>query len=236
MNITFLSDTHGLHRDVAKKSILDYSPYMDVVIHAGDITEYGSEDETLDFLQWFGKWKSTYKIFIGGNHDLFLASCTPSQIRKLLPKGVIYLNNSGVSIGRFNFWGSPNTPYHLGMAFNLREKALHKGWDKIPNNTDILITHCPPKGIMDNGIGCEALLNKVKDIKPIYHVFGHAHGHYNNQKLYDTNFFNAALVFTKDYLNSDEQKLIAKPTTQFILKNDITDGMEEFVLKMPDEK
>ena len=222
-----------MHRDVEKKSIHDHSPYMDVVIHAGDITEYGSEQETIDFLQWFGKWRTTYKIFIGGNHDLFLASCTKAQIRKLLPEGVIYLNNSGVTIGDINFWGSPNTPYYLDMAFNLRERELHKAWQKIPDNTDILITHCPPKGIMDNGIGCEALLNKVKNVKPIYHVFGHAHGHYKGCKLHGINFFNAALAYTNDYINSDEQKLIAKPITQFVLKNDISDGMEELLLKMP---
>ena len=44
MEITFISDTHGLHEklNLSQGTIL---------IHAGDITEYGTEDEVLDFVQ-----------------------------------------------------------------------------------------------------------------------------------------------------------------------------------------
>jgi predicted phosphohydrolase len=117
-----------------------------VLIHAGDVTEYGSEEEVVDFLFWFSRQPFAYKIFIGGNHDLFLETSTPAQRKKLIPSNVIYLQNSGIEIDGLMFWGSPVTPYFLGMAFNAREgKERRKVWNKIPHNTDILITHGPPK-------------------------------------------------------------------------------------------
>lgn len=47
MRIAHLSDTHGLHRQV--KGL----PAADVIVHSGDISHNGTEDEVLDFLNWF---------------------------------------------------------------------------------------------------------------------------------------------------------------------------------------
>ena len=69
MDITFISDTHGLH------GRLKLNPGK-VLIHSGDITEYGSEDEVVEFLYWFSSQPFTHKIFIAGNHDFFLEECT----------------------------------------------------------------------------------------------------------------------------------------------------------------
>mgnify|MGYP003389852438 CR=1 FL=1 len=58
---------------------------------------------------------------------------------------------------------------------------IHK---KIPDNTDILLTHSPPHGILDlstrffphNNAGCQSLFKEVSyRIKPKYHLFGHIH-------------------------------------------------------------
>lgn len=60
---------------------------------------------------------------------------------------------------------------------------------QIPSDTDILITHSPPKNILDsfedepiNGprrYGCQILRDQVlKRIKPLYHIFGHVHEGY----------------------------------------------------------
>ena len=168
MIITILSDTHGLHQDFKPEA-------GDLLIHAGDITEYGTEEEVFDFLQWFGRQPFRYKIFIGGNHDLFLENTPTAKIKKMLPASIIYLQNSSVEVEGINIYGSPVTPYFLGMAFNAREKELVRCWNKIPANTDILITHGPPAGILDDGYGCPFLLDKVLQIKPDIHCFGHAH-------------------------------------------------------------
>lgn len=38
-------------------------------------------------------------------------------------------------------------PWYYGWGFNLpRGQALLDKWNQIPDNTDILVTHCPPLG------------------------------------------------------------------------------------------
>ncbi len=207
MKVTVIADTHGLHDE------LHFGKGGDMLIHAGDVTEYGTEEEVIDFLKWFSKQPFTYKIFIAGNHDLFFEECTPARKRKLIPKEVIYLENSGTVIEGLKIWGSPITPYFLGMAFNERDgKAIKKVWNKIPNDTDILITHGPPQGILDGGIGCEELLNRVQSIQPIYHCFGHAHGYNGSTGVEQTVYLNGAMANKSGPL-SEEAKLIGSPLT-----------------------
>lgn len=64
-------------------------------------------------------------------------------------------------------------------------------WDKIPDDTDILVTHTPPVGHGDlccTGVraGCVELLTTVQQrVKPKYHVFGHIHeGEFLVYKMY----------------------------------------------------
>ena len=205
MDITFISDTHGLH-DRLKLTA------GTVLIHAGDITEYGTEDEVADFLYWFSRQPFTYKIFIAGNHDLFLEGCMPAKRKKLIPPGIIYLKNSEIEVEGLKIWGSPVTPYFLGMALNARQGTeIKKVWNKITADTDILITHGPPKGILDNGVGCEELLQKVNKVKPAIHCFGHGHGQNGIETINGTTFINASIVNSLDPFKNEEYRMVGKP-------------------------
>jgi len=205
MKITFISDTHGLH------DRLKLIPGT-VLVHAGDITEYGTEEEVVDFLNWFSRQPFTYKIFIAGNHDLFMETLTPGKRKKLIPLDIIYLQNSGTEIMGLKFWGSPVTPYFIGMAFNAREgEEIKRVWKRIPGDTDILITHGPPKGFLDGGLGDEELFLQVKKIKPIIHCFGHIHGHNGGETLKWITFVNAAIVNCRDPLGNTDYKIIGEP-------------------------
>lgn len=67
----------------------------------------------------------------------------------------------------------------------------------IPENTDILVTHGPPYGVLDLNMhkqhtGCKDLLNQVLKIKPKLHVFGHIHEGYGVFKNENITFFNAS--------------------------------------------
>ncbi|XP_010788446.1 metallophosphoesterase domain-containing protein 1-like [Notothenia coriiceps] len=74
-------------------------------------------------------------------------------------------------------------PWYYGWGFNLpRGQALLDKWNQIPDNTDILVTHCPPLGFLDwvpkkmQRVGCMELLNTVqRRVQPKFHVFGHIH-------------------------------------------------------------
>lgn len=73
-------------------------------------------------------------------------------------------------------------------------------YSQIPPDTDILITHGPPFGILDQASGsgdhqgCRALLDRILQLKPKLHVFGHVHGAHGTFMTEDTLFVNAALL------------------------------------------
>jgi Icc-related predicted phosphoesterase len=194
MTITVFSDTHGLHRRI--KNI----PLADMLIHAGDVSKYGEEHQVMDFLDWFAKQPHTYKIFIAGNHDFFFEQENEKYIQKHIPSNVIYLNDSGCEIEGIKIYGSPITPEFYDWAFNRkRGKEIKKHWDKIPSDTNILITHGPPFGILDANknqykTGCEDLLQTVEKIKPKYHIFGHIHEAYGMLQTMNTTYINACTL------------------------------------------
>jgi len=195
MKITFISDTHGFHEQL---SLAD----SDLIVHAGDISKMGEAAEIQKFIDWFSDLPHPYKVFIGGNHD-FLLEKEASLFRSMLNDKIIYLEDNEVIIEGIKIWGSPITPYFFNWAFNRqRGENIRKYWDAIPSDTDIIVTHGPPKGIGDKtsqGIdaGCADLLTAIERVKPRYHVFGHIHEAYGVTKKEATTFVNASCVNLK---------------------------------------
>lgn len=79
-------------------------------------------------------------------------------------------------------------------------KKLRSIEDQI-NRKTILITHGPPKGVLDrvtNGLraGSESILDLVKDKQPIFHIFGHIHEAFGNTKVDNTICCNTACLWT----------------------------------------
>lgn len=188
-----ISDTHARHHSVRL-------PPGDVLLHAGDISNQGKKEEVADFLKWFAQQPYRYRIFIAGNHDFYLEQANASVLQSMLPEGVTYLNDSGISIGGLNIWGSPITPWFFNWAFNRRRgERIRKHWDLIPASTDILMTHGPAYGFLDlvvsdQHVGCQDLLRKVLLLQPRVHVFGHIHEAYGNIKRSGIRFINSSLV------------------------------------------
>ena len=88
------------------------------------------------------------------------------------------------------------------MAFNATKEEIHNIWKKIPDDTQILLTHSPPKGILDRNIdgesqGCEKLLERVQEINPLVHIFGHIHESYGIFPTSSTIFINASSCKTE---------------------------------------
>ena len=86
-------------------------------------------------------------------------------------------------------YGSPWQPWFYDWAFNLaRGSEIKEKWDAIPTDTNILVTHGPPHGILDQTssgehAGCEELLKTVRGrVRPRYHVFGHIHEAYGTER------------------------------------------------------
>ena len=193
MKFVVISDTHGQHADLKL-------PDADGIIHAGDVTKRGKENQVKDFLLWFQKLDYKYKIFIAGNHDFFFEKADSKYIQSIIPVGITYLNDSSCVINGVKFWGSPITPWFLDWAFNrYRGEEIKPHWDLIPNDVDVIITHGPVAGILDKtfqgeSVGCNDLLKKVQDVQPKFHIAGHIHEAYGEVKVGNTHFINASVL------------------------------------------
>ena len=200
--LVIISDTHTFHKNVAL-------PEGDILIYAGD-AEIRSDMELMFFINWFESLDYKHIIWIGGNHDFYLEQLYNSNITPAnIPENIHYLINTGITIEGIKFWGSPFSSQFGRWAFMEHLDVLKEIWGTIPFDTDIVITHSPPFGINDqcvNGIsvGCPALRDKLKEIKPKYHICGHIHSAYGIYQDKNTTYINASLL-------NDFYEMVNKP-------------------------
>jgi Icc-related predicted phosphoesterase len=177
LKLVLISDTHNKHRK------LDI-PECDILIHAGDISDRGELPQVYDFINWFSNQPATHKIFISGNHDFSFQDSRKNKIREALIQhpDITYLEDSETTIEGIKIYGSPWTPTFYNWAFNAdRGAPLKYVWSKIPEDTDILVVHGPPRGYGDRiegsveRVGCKDLLERLLVVKPKLCIFGHIH-------------------------------------------------------------
>jgi len=211
MKIWHISDTHTFHE------LLNVPEDIDMVIFSGDCSNprdpYNNELEVRAFLDWYSKLNIQYKIFVAGNHDTSIEKglVTKGDFRA---SGIIYLENEGIEIEGLKIWGSSCTPTFGQWAFMKAREKIDRLWQHIPDGTDVLITHGPPKGILDqsysrDGVyercGCNALKKHVLyRVKSKLMCFGHIHNH--------EDIINAGMLKLSDYI------------TQFSNGSVVTDG------------
>ena len=195
-----LSDTHNLHG-----LLTENLPSADVLIHTGDWTENGTDEEHNDFNKWLGTIKEKYKhiIVISGNHEWPTEGMTtnPNMLRSALnPKTHLQnlltyatvLDHEETTVCGIKIFGSSWVPWTGGKdpdqfspspeKQGLAQKAgrdltgpAHR-FDEIPEECDVLMTHGPPAELLSNDWGSSAELRKVIQAKPpLVHCFGHLH-------------------------------------------------------------
>lgn len=183
----------------------------DLLIVAGDVTSNDKLYQYIQFYKWIEKQEYKKKIVISGNHDNYFQKCNTFSPAPFGDELAIYLCDSGTEFESLKIWGSPWTKTFDGMnpkckAFTVDiDEELDSKFSLIPDDVDVLITHCPPWGIFDlvpgkiKGTlietGSMSLRNKSMDISPKVHVFGHIHEH--GGKIMDstlTKFINASIV------------------------------------------
>ena len=230
MKIWHISDTHTFH------GLLQVPENVDMIIFSGDCSNprepIVNRNEVLDFIEWMKSLDIKHKIFVAGNHD---TSIERNYVKKqdFVDAGITYLENDWIEIDENSGWasladsgeigstivppkrikvfGSPQTPsFGNGWAFNKKREKMHEHWKHIPDDIDIIVTHGPPKNILDlsydrdNNLECcgdSALRKRIIEIKPKLVCFGHIH---NNEDIvnagtmklsnYDTVFSNGSVV------------------------------------------
>lgn len=193
MRLVCISDTHN---KLAKLTL----PPADLLVVAGDITNMGTAQEFIVFNHVVGQIKDKYRfgvLVIPGNHDLGAAKDF-NFVKGLLTNVAYFIHHEEVIIDGKRFFGSAYTPRFCNWSFNLdRGPAIKAKWDLIPNGIDVLITHGPPYGILDETlpndehVGCSDLFDAVMRVKPQVHIFGHIHNSYGIKDFNGTTFINA---------------------------------------------
>lgn len=158
----------------------------DLLIVAGDLTGDDSYEEVKYFCKWLNVQKYRFRVVCAGNHDNWL-QLNPNWINC---EGVHHLCDSGTEFEGLKIWGSPWTKIFEGMnphcmAFTVdTEEELAEKWKLIPDDVDILITHCPPYGMKDRTIDNERVGSKslqmelFERLRPQLIVCGHIHEDY----------------------------------------------------------
>ncbi|GIJ89404.1 hypothetical protein Asppvi_008344 [Aspergillus pseudoviridinutans] len=191
IRVVCISDTHNTQPQL---------PDGDLLIHAGDLTQSGTQAELEAQIEWLDRQPHRFKVAIAGNHELCLdpkaQAQSPGHKEPVDWKSIQYLENSSTILQfgdsrRVKVFVSPYTPRHGNWAFQYpRNENI---WDKIriPEDIDILVTHGPPKTHLDLGrYGCKFLRDWLWSVKrkPLLHVFGHIHGAYGKETLYWDDF------------------------------------------------
>lgn len=157
----------------------------DLLIITGDITQNDTPEQWSVFYQWLDNQNYEKKIFIAGNHD------------NLLNKEVFhenYLCNSGTEFHGLNIWGTPHSLNFLGInphckAFTGYEIELEQHYMKIPDDTDILVSHTPFHGILDQNYrsyhcGSRTLRQEVERVNPSLFICSHIHEQGEKKTIY----------------------------------------------------
>ena len=204
VKIVAISDTHNQHRKIE-------IPECDILIHAGDYSYTGDYQSIWEINKWFGELKASEKvkeiITVCGNHDWGFEK-NPSLFRSIMTN-CLYLQDEPVEFMGLKFYGSPRTPEFCNWAFNeKRGDEIKKWWNRIPDDTQVLVTHGPPMGILDVNIeepyhkhlgpehlGCEELRKRIDQLKELkLGVWGHIHSSHGEEVMNDVKFINASIL------------------------------------------
>lgn len=145
MRIAIIGCSHGRHAQLKV-------PEADMLIHTGDYSRRGDQSDAISFLKWLEAQPHKHKVFVDGNHDHF-SQLHPKVFAELVAEeapSCHHLCDSGVILDGYHLYGSPWSPTFGRWYWNAdRGDTIQAHWDKIPLDTQTLITHGPAMGHLD---------------------------------------------------------------------------------------
>lgn len=209
LTICHISDTH--------LQALPVEP-ADILVHSGDFLNYGAMEELVQFRNQLEKVKDKFDkiILVAGNHDEIFETnphTSKSFLLETIPN-LVYLHHETYEYKGYKIFGTPWQPFFNNWSFNVKDNLeLYEKYLQIPEDTQILITHCPAEGILDRThdmkkVGSKALklaLLQLKELKA--HMFGHIHYSYGVDYISDVQYSNGAIC-GEDYKPTNKPRII----------------------------
>lgn len=188
MDVVCVSDLHGRLPEIPACDLLliagDVCPHLPGVGRVGGAADMEHQARWLDtaFRAWLDAVPARQVVGTWGNHD-FVAERRPELIPTSLRWSVLV--DAGTEVEGLRIWGSPWQPWFHDWAFNAPrgpagETYLAGKYAAIPDGTDILISHGPPRGFGDltedlHRTGAQALTDWIASKRPRLVVTGHIH-------------------------------------------------------------
>lgn len=215
MRLVAISDVHGKWKKLK-------IPTCDILISAGDYSFKGEPHMVKDFHAWLEVQDAGHIISVQGNHELWVEKNfqEAKELAESVCPAVHFIDEGLVEIEGLKIWCSAITPWFHDWAWNRhRGPEIKSHWDRIPDDTNIIVTHGPAYGILDlvvaaNGdpqrnVGCVQLGKRIKEIKPDIHICGHIHSGHGEFEQDGIRYFNASIC--------DEMYYPSYPITEIIL-------------------
>lgn len=222
MIIDCISDLHGFYPDFLDEN--NEPIEGDLLIIAGDLTRRDMEGEYWQFNNWLSSLNHRKKIIVPGNHDHYLYEDINKVDNPFKEAGGELLADSGIEFEGLKIWGSPWTKSFEGMnpkcmAYTVQnDRDLMNYFGIIPYDIDILVTHSPAFGVLDEvsyicedkevieNAGSNYLYGWLKySGRPKLHVFGHIHEAYGQ-----TEYFSGCTSVNASHVN-EQYKPVNKP-------------------------
>lgn len=211
MKICGISDMHG---QLAFKI-----EQCDLVLICGDIVPLRMQSDMessegwfkMVFLPWCTDLRCDKVIFIGGNHDFFLAN-HGNKVKAMLDgqDKVVFLDCETYEYGGKKIYGTPLCKMFGKWAYmfpyNVQDETYELQMDNI-KGSDIIIAHDAPYGVSDvllqetcpwadgSHIGNESLAKLVEKIQPSLMLHGHLHStSHEKEKLGITDVYCVSLL------------------------------------------
>lgn len=223
MKVAAISDLHG------HLPIMFSMPEAEVLCICGDLCPTNIDRDYNGSLAWFLRkfvpWVEQLpyeKVFLTfGNHDffaetLFLNQDTwtlqkPRRIKEklFLPEKLTLLMDTECDWKGKKFYGTPWCPNLYNWAFYANHETLVEKFSRIPENLDVLMSHCAPrfadygtshysKGRVEE-FGCVELQDAIEKKKPKLAIFGHIHSGNHVPSVHNGTMYCNVSVLDEDY-------------------------------------
>jgi len=195
VKIVCVSDIHGKLSSV-KKLVSEVSS-VDLLLVAGDLTDFGGYSEALEIVKELEKIGSKILCVPGNCDTIEVIRALEEKNCSVHGKRVIYKD-----IGVAGFGGSSPTPFNTPLEFS-EDEIFSKL--SIVEPGDILLTHAPPKNtdldrvFFGTHAGSISVRRIIEEKRPVLSVCGHIHEGRGVCRIKETIVVNPGPLFKKYY-------------------------------------
>lgn len=216
VRIVHMSDTHSF---LTKNHRSKFLPEGDILIHTGNFTCHGKDEEFHQFNAWLDSVSDIYhyRVICLGSKEVKQYGNNFDTIKKLLSHATHVLCHEEATILGIRFYGAPwNWAYKKNFTLRLGAPTTATSrFDDIPTGVHVLLTHVPAYDRLDSRNagdysehwGSRELAEALRRVRPAVHL----HGHVKDNRGFLPAFSNYPLTLNSAMCDIDATVMYAAP-------------------------